>query len=612
MVYRSEHKINMKHTTLTARKYILGKLLGLFESVFIPRNATPHTITSNNGSVYHLVKSYDKTSDPQFTNKVGLYTDSTNKKVIIRTFAYTFKSLKYWQILHEAHILTLLHKLYSKNRTTISFPKLYESRDTGKILTVVREYVQGKSLGELSPQKQTTYLKQILQAFKSLTESMTNQDTNELPIRTSLQITLGYFYFTIKAIFFNPHILPIAVTTTQKFIHASLYCWCFGVKYILAHRDLNEDNIYISNGRAYIIDNELCLLAEEQTDLSIITRIYFTQLGLSNIYSMLSTILKSPAQKHSFVRLSLYYAIQSLASESISSNEYKTSLKYLHTLASHIYDFLFTTKSTANQLAKLMYLKTRLSLFSMLTVHNGNRFPIVLNYHSVGEDNWQFSISPSDFEEQISMLHKTKRFVTLDSVVNNDTYADSVAITFDDGYKNLLTSAIPLLKKYHIPATIFVIGNPNNTARTELDNSLELLTYKDIINLHNDGFEIGYHSATHPSFAKASIEELENEIMLGKAELENKLGFSVSYFAYPKGVYTDNIINIVKRAGFKAAFTVDAGVIRSNSNKFILGRICLDKLFIGHIFTLLLSQFGAVSYKNILKVSALRNKLALF
>lgn len=84
-------------------------------------------------------------------------------------------------------------------------------------------------------------------------------------------------------------------------------------------------------------------------------------------------------------------------------------------------------------------------------------------YHhiaSLRSDVWDIAVSPENFEAQLAVLKKTGNVISLDQMVarlqNNTLTHDSIAITFDDGYLDNFTNAVPLLKKYDLPATFFI------------------------------------------------------------------------------------------------------------------------------------------------------------
>lgn len=93
----------------------------------------------------------------------------------------------------------------------------------------------------------------------------------------------------------------------------------------------------------------------------------------------------------------------------------------------------------------------------------GQPGPIILMYHSVADldaDPWDLAVSPANFHAQIEMLSRTRRVVDLAQIQDQPATRPGekrpAAITFDDGYRNVLTAAGPVLAKFDCPATIFL------------------------------------------------------------------------------------------------------------------------------------------------------------
>lgn len=189
-----------------------------------------------------------------------------------------------------------------------------------------------------------------------------------------------------------------------------------------------------------------------------------------------------------------------------------------------------------------------------------------------------FSISAKKFEEHLKFLKDNgynvismKKFLSyLDGV---DSLPDnSVIITIDDGYRSAYDIAFPLLKKYGFPATIYIysvfFGGRNNLNKNIIK---EMLKYN---------IDVGSHSWTHPVLTKRkrswSDEEylafLEKEVIKSKIFLESKLKIPVETFAYPYGLYSKEVCYIVKKAGYRAAFSVVGGMNTFDTPRYALHR----------------------------------------
>ncbi len=170
----------------------------------------------------------------------------------------------------------------------------------------------------------------------------------------------------------------------------------------------------------------------------------------------------------------------------------------------------------------------------------------------------------------------------------------SVIITFDDGYKDNLTNALPILQKYGFKATIFIIINRFNndwslyrkTKNVGIVNKIEKLSDENIKTLLKSGLiEIGAHTIEHKNFSKISKDEKKQEIVKSKEILEQKFNIECKTFSYPFGIYENNDEELVKNAGFIGAVTTE--VRRADLQKdslFLLPRVNVKNEYLKFIY----------------------------
>lgn len=141
-----------------------------------------------------------------------------------------------------------------------------------------------------------------------------------------------------------------------------------------------------------------------------------------------------------------------------------------------------------------------------------------------------------------------------------------IVLTFDDGYRDFYTDAYPVLKKYHVPATAYVVpgflDKPNYLFKTQLDE------------INRDGLvEIAAHTVHHAYLKGMNLEKAKKEIVDSKNELEAEIGKPVVSFAYPYGAFDLKIADLVKQAGFTNAVSTLPGVELDGKNTFFLFRL---------------------------------------
>ena len=201
----------------------------------------------------------------------------------------------------------------------------------------------------------------------------------------------------------------------------------------------------------------------------------------------------------------------------------------------------------------------------------------VLMYHKVNDvpEN-SVTVPVGRFDEQMAQLAELGyRPVTLDAVLDHYLLgtplpAGAVLITFDDGYRDNLENAAPVLQKYGYPAVIFVpVGYLAGTRPLPHDEHLAArgivnppLSWEELAELEREGIRIESHGISHRPLADLEVDEAAREIALSKLRLEEKLGRPVRAFSYVKGSeahYKPVHLSLVRQAGYDVAFTAVSG-----------------------------------------------------
>lgn len=199
---------------------------------------------------------------------------------------------------------------------------------------------------------------------------------------------------------------------------------------------------------------------------------------------------------------------------------------------------------------------------------------IVLNYHKIDNMHISLSVKPEDFERQMKYLTEHN----FHSITPQELYAalvdgaelpeNPVLITFDDGYMDNYTNAYPILKKYGLKATIFVITGFLDRAQPGY------FTWGQAAEMEASGLiNIESHTVTHTSLTDLTEEQVKMELERSKNDIERRLGKQVDFLAYPTGTYNLHIAALVKEAGYKGAFTVKYGNVDRASNVFAIERV---------------------------------------
>ena len=210
----------------------------------------------------------------------------------------------------------------------------------------------------------------------------------------------------------------------------------------------------------------------------------------------------------------------------------------------------------------------------------------ILMYHSIGGEVIGdmlnvFSISPELFEKHIDYLaiQRGKAIVDLDATHLNAKKNDCLAITFDDGYKDNLYAAAPILDKYSYPYTVFV-----STGLVE-SRSKYFLSPSDLRKLSElPNANIGAHSVSHVSLVNRNNRELENELVSSKHYIEDIIGMPVNAIAYPHGAVDKRVRDAAEKAGYKLGTCSYMYTNRSDRDQLLLSRTCILGIDSHHIF----------------------------
>jgi len=224
------------------------------------------------------------------------------------------------------------------------------------------------------------------------------------------------------------------------------------------------------------------------------------------------------------------------------------------------------------------------------------------------------------FARQMGWLADNYEVVPLERLVDRVASGDSLrgvaAVTFDDAYTGVFEHAWPLLQDLGLPATVFVVAQaPGSDTDFWWDHPVVLRAYSDarrqrwLTTLRGDGpaivasldqngsiplrppracrpadwhaiaaaaqsgFDIGAHSATHRSLPTLGRIDLDREVVESRAVIARHTGKAPEFFAYPYGLSSDHVREVVRSAGYRAAFTLDRGRNTADTDPLALRRL---------------------------------------
>lgn len=195
----------------------------------------------------------------------------------------------------------------------------------------------------------------------------------------------------------------------------------------------------------------------------------------------------------------------------------------------------------------------------------------ILMYHYTGDGNGTLFVSSENFERQMKYLRDREyNIISLDDFVDRkkagkDFSHNTVVITFDDGQRNNYINAFPVLKKYQMSATIFII--------TQWMGQNAFLTWDQVKEMAQYDIDFGSHTQHHVYLPEADIDMLRLEIERSKKDIEKRLGKPVNHLCYPSGGFTKDVKRLVEESGYLSALTTNRGFDRYNNDLYELMRI---------------------------------------
>lgn len=195
----------------------------------------------------------------------------------------------------------------------------------------------------------------------------------------------------------------------------------------------------------------------------------------------------------------------------------------------------------------------------------------ILAYHQISSLPEIYSIDAAEFEQQMEFLSaqgytpiSLAEFFAAGGKGNN-LPPRPIIITFDDGYEDNYLTALPIMEKYNMKGTVFVIAGQVGKP--------EYMTWEQLKAAQERGMEIGSHTVSHVALNELPPAEQLNELVRSKQMLETKLGQPVTFLAYPYGQYTGDTIAALKQAGYVGACTGQPGLGRVQGDVYQLNRV---------------------------------------
>ena len=194
----------------------------------------------------------------------------------------------------------------------------------------------------------------------------------------------------------------------------------------------------------------------------------------------------------------------------------------------------------------------------------------ILAYHQVSDEFDLYSVPALQFEEQMHYLQE-KGYTAISLEELFDSYEGRgvlpnkpIIITFDDGYEDNLLAALPIMAKYNMRSTLFIV--------TDLVGTTDYLSWQQIAEMQVRHTEIGSHTVSHIALDESSTDEQRHEVVESKRILEQHVG-PVKFFAYPYGQFSTMTQQLLGEAGYLGACSGIPGLNSKGVDVFALKRV---------------------------------------
>jgi peptidoglycan/xylan/chitin deacetylase (PgdA/CDA1 family) len=212
----------------------------------------------------------------------------------------------------------------------------------------------------------------------------------------------------------------------------------------------------------------------------------------------------------------------------------------------------------------------------------------VLLYHSIAPsarpEQYGWITAPEVFADHMAYLQdEGYRTLTLSEYAAMlvepmvEAPEQTVVITFDDGFADFAEYARPVLTRYDIRSTMYVVTGCVGSTSSWLDSVGEgdrlMMGWSDLEALAAAGVEIGAHTHSHPQLDIISRDLAWEEIRRSQGVLEDRLGHEIPSFAYPFGFHGPRVRALVERAGFRSACAVKDALSGPGDDPLAISRV---------------------------------------
>ncbi|MDR1474049.1 MAG: polysaccharide deacetylase family protein [Lactobacillales bacterium] len=240
-----------------------------------------------------------------------------------------------------------------------------------------------------------------------------------------------------------------------------------------------------------------------------------------------------------------------------------------------------STQSSSKSQATEQTTNSKIDTSKWISVQEEAWVPTLMYHHITPEITDSNCLAPEDFELQLDALKKadyttvSPEEVYLILTENKKPIQKVVCLTFDDGFDDFYKNAYPLLKKYNMKATSFVV--------TSFLNKISYLTDQQVLEMKKSGLvSFQSHTVSHQSMESLSAQDQLEQLQASKKHLDDLLQQDTLAICYPSGKFADNTAELATQAGYKLGFTTQPGFAAKSDGLLTLSRIRISSNMTGN------------------------------
>jgi peptidoglycan/xylan/chitin deacetylase (PgdA/CDA1 family) len=194
---------------------------------------------------------------------------------------------------------------------------------------------------------------------------------------------------------------------------------------------------------------------------------------------------------------------------------------------------------------------------------------LILCYHAVSASWPSFlAVDPERLGAQVRhLLRRGYRPMTLSEAVQGRDRGKRMVITFDDGYRSIISRGMPVLDALGVKATAFIQTDLADeggefaalpaSERPRSAEELRCMSWPEVRQLAAAGWEIGSHTCSHPYLDRIAPEQAQGELRRSRERCEEELQGECRTIAYPYGAYDSCVMELAAAEGYRAAVTLE-------------------------------------------------------